>query len=245
MPELAGPEFYLPGAAELAPRILGMLLCRRMPDGSVLKLRVTETEAYCGESDTAAHAHHGRTPRTEVLYHRGGKAYVYRCYMFWLLNLTCGAEGDPQCVLIRGVDGFSGPGRMSKAMCIEKGLYGKDLVPENGLWLEYGDPPEGRIEAGPRVGIPHASEADRLAPLNFRLVRTSSEMLVIGDPVEQDVQQPEGPGRSDDGLRTGADEIPSGRLDDRLGQCRSPVHSGDAEPLAGEDDVALGMLRIV
>jgi DNA-3-methyladenine glycosylase len=140
-----------------------------MPDGSILKLRITETEAYCGEDDTASHVRNGKTKRTEVLYLRGGKAYVYHCYMFWLLNLSCGKEGDPQCVLIRGVEGYSGPGRVSKAMDFRKELYGLDLIPENGLWLEDdGCVPEG-IAAGPRIGIPYASEEDRLAYLNFRL----------------------------------------------------------------------------
>lgn len=166
--KVLGRDFFTGGAAETAPKLLGKYLCRRMPDGSVLRLRITEAEAYCGVGDTAAHAHKGRTKRTEILWHEGGKAYVYRCYMFWLLNVTVGPEGCPECVLIRGVEGADGPGRASKKMDFQKELYGLDLVPENGIWLEDGGDVPVSVRKGPRVGIPYASEGDREAELNFR-----------------------------------------------------------------------------
>ena len=155
-------------AVAVARAAVGMILCRRMPDGEVLRRRITETEAYTGEDDTAAHARFGRTGRNRVLYEDGGRAYVYRCYMFWLLNLTAGGEGDPQCVLVRGVEGAEGPGRASELMGFRKDMYGNTLDEEHGLWLEDDGLRPG-IESGPRVGIPYASEADRSALLNFRL----------------------------------------------------------------------------
>ena len=170
MPNVVDLGYFEKGSAELARDVLGKILCRTMPDGNVLRRRITETEAYYGEDDTAAHAHKGRTVRTEVLYTGYGRAYVYRCYMFWLLNLSYGPDGSPECVLIRGVEGSDGPGRVSKAMGFSKDMYGKELVPENGLWLEDdGFVPE-RAVSGPRIGIPYASEEDRNAPLNFRSV---------------------------------------------------------------------------
>lgn len=64
---------------------------RRLPDGTLLRARITETEAYRGAQDTACHACHGRTKRTEVLYHDGGTIYVYLCYgMHWMLNIVTG-----------------------------------------------------------------------------------------------------------------------------------------------------------
>lgn len=168
MEEVVPLGFYLGTARSTAPAVLGMLLCRRMPDGSVLRLRLTETEAYCGVDDTGAHAHKGRTARTEVLWHAGGRAYVYRCHMYWLLNLTVGPEDVPECILIRGVEGASGPGRVSIRMGFDRSLYGKELVPDNGLWLEDdGSRPESIIRS-PRIGIPYADEKDRNALLNFR-----------------------------------------------------------------------------
>ena len=69
-------EFYTGHATELAPLLLGKLICRRI-DGNVIKCRITETECYFGENDTACHAHKGKTERTKIMYESGGKAYVY------------------------------------------------------------------------------------------------------------------------------------------------------------------------
>ena len=61
-------------ALALAPRLLGKFLCRRLANGTVLRRRITETEAYFGEEDTACHAHKGRTARTDVMYSTGLQA---------------------------------------------------------------------------------------------------------------------------------------------------------------------------
>ena len=155
-------------AITAAKDVLGMLLCRRMPDGTVIRKRITETEAYTGEDDSAAHARFGRTERNSVLYEAGGKAYVYRCHMYWLLNITAGREGNPQCVLIRGVEGRDGPGKASELMGICKEMYGNPLDEEHGLWLER-SPCDFEIVSRPRIGIGYATEKDREAPLNFRI----------------------------------------------------------------------------
>ena len=59
---------YAVDAVTMAKALVGVWLCRRMEDGSVIRRRITETEAYCGEEDTACHAHKGRTSRTDVMY---------------------------------------------------------------------------------------------------------------------------------------------------------------------------------
>ena len=107
---------YRPDAVTMAKALLGMTLCRRLDDGSVLRARIVETEAYFGEEDTACHAHKGRTPRTDVMYSPGGYAYVYLCYgMHDMLNVVTGPADHPEAVLIRGVEGASGPGRGARA----------------------------------------------------------------------------------------------------------------------------------
>ncbi len=154
-------EFYAENADTLAPKLLGKLLCRRI-DGEILRMRITETECYLGESDTACHAHRGRTPRTATLYERGGTAYVYLCYgIHSLLNVVSGAEGNPQAVLIRGVEGYSGPGRLTKALSISRGLNGANLTADDAeLWLED-DGFTAEYECTPRIGIDYAEPADR------------------------------------------------------------------------------------
>ena len=164
-------SFFMRPATELAPALVGKLLCRRLPDGTVLRRRIVETECYFGEEDTACHAHKGRTPRTDTLYQQGGIAYVYLCYgIHSLLNVVTGPEGHPEAVLIRGVEGAIGPGRVTKAMGITCAENKLPLCPENGLWLEDDGTPQPSITAGPRVGIDYASEQDKTRPWRY-LVR--------------------------------------------------------------------------
>ena len=158
-------EFYQQPALELAPLLLGQFLCRWV-DGSVLRLPITETEAYCGESDTACHARRGKTPRTAVMYEPGGLAYIYLCYgIHCLLNVVAADRDQPEAVLIRAVEGITGPGRLTKAMQIGLDLNREDLSCSKLLWLESG--PTLPYTTGPRVGIGYASEADKAQPWRF------------------------------------------------------------------------------
>lgn len=166
-------DFSLPAPA-LAPRLLGCTLCRRHPDGSVQRLPITETEAYFGEEDTACHAHHGKTKRTAPLYRRGGLAYIYLCYgMYDLLNAVSGEEGHPEAVLIRGVKGFDGPGKLTRAMRITRDFLLTDLsAPKEGegIWIEDRDRTESpEYDCLPRVGIGYASEEDQARLWRFRV----------------------------------------------------------------------------
>ena len=160
-------EFFRQPAIKLAPLLLGKILCRQIGEGAeIIRLAITETEAYAGEDDTACHARRGKTPRTAVMYEPGGIAYVYLCYgIHHMLNVVAAEEGEPEAVLIRGVKGISGPGRLTKALQIDMGLNRENLLCSNKLWLEEG----GLLPytAGPRVGIDYASEADRLRPWRF------------------------------------------------------------------------------
>ena len=147
-------------APEAARALVGKVLVRTLPDGTVLRARITETEAYFGEADTACHASHGRTKRTEVLYHRAGTIYVYLCYgIHWMLNLVTGPADSPQAVLIRGVEGAAGPGRVTRYLHIDKSL--NDTMLGIVLSLEDDGYVPARIEASPRVGIGYAAPEDQ------------------------------------------------------------------------------------
>lgn len=148
-------KFFQQDALDLAPALIGQSLVRRFPDGEVKKYLLTETEAYRGEEDLACHAAHGRTARTEIMYASGGRVYVYLIYgLYWLLNLVSGSENQPQAVLIRAVEGISGPGRLGQALGLDKSFYGEDLSQSARLWLEPG--PKRPILATPRIGVEYA-----------------------------------------------------------------------------------------
>ena len=160
--ERLGKDFYLQDAYSAAQTICGKILCVRRHDDSVVRRRITETECYLGEQDTACHAHHGRTPRTEVMYHEGGVAYVYLCYgIHEMLNIVTGPAESPQAVLIRGVEGSTGPGRLTKAMGIGRSLNGISFIDSDLIWLETDAAVPAPLKALPRVGISYASEEDR------------------------------------------------------------------------------------
>lgn len=166
---MRGREFYRQDAVTLAKALVGKLLCRRLADGSVTKLRITETEAYLGVDDTACHAHKGKTKRSEMLWHDGGTVYVYLCYgMHSLMNIISGSEGDPQGVLIRCCEGYPGPGKLTKALQIDRSLNGCDILSDIGLWIED-DGTVVDIISDKRVGIAYADEKDREALLRFKL----------------------------------------------------------------------------
>lgn len=153
-------DFYYDTAVEIAPKLLGKLLCRER-DGEILKCRITETECYFGEGDTACHAHKGLTKRTKIMYERGGYAYIYLCYgIHALLNVVTGIQGHPEAVLIRGIENYNGPGKLTKALSITTALNEEDLVASDRIWLEE----DGTIleyETTPRIGIHYASEEDK------------------------------------------------------------------------------------
>lgn len=167
MSRLAG-SFFARDCLELAPDLVGKILVHRAGD-ELLRLRVTETEAYRGCEDTACHASKGKTARNRLLWEKPGTVYVYLCYgMHWLLNVISGREGEPQGVLIRAGEAYPGPGRLTKYLQIGKELNGTSFIDSPDLWFEDdGLRPEIRTDR--RVGIAYASEEDQARQWRFIL----------------------------------------------------------------------------
>ena len=158
--------YFEQSAVTLAPDLIGKILCRKTEDG-IIKSRITETECYFGEEDTACHAHKGKTERTRVMYEPGGITYVYLCYgMHSLLNLVTGPKDHPEAVLIRGVENAKGPGRATKFLTITTKDNATLLSEEGGRWVED-DGFRAEYIALPRVGIDYANEEDRNRPWRF------------------------------------------------------------------------------
>ena len=89
-----------------------------------------------------------------------GHWYVYLCYgMHWMLNVVTGREGLPAAVLIRGAGVAVGPGRLTKALGIDRRHDGQKSGQAAGLWLEAGPSvPRRQIERTPRIGVDYAGE---------------------------------------------------------------------------------------
>jgi DNA-3-methyladenine glycosylase len=160
-------EFYVRDVLDVAPELIGKDLVIRSQDGTYRRFRVTDVEAYRGIEDKACHACKGRTPRTEIMFHEGGRLYVYLVYgMYWMLNVVTGQEGIPQAVLIRGVENYSGPGKITKLFGIDRTFYGEDLNISKRIWFEdAGVFPE--IKTGPRIGIDYAGEYWKTRPWRY------------------------------------------------------------------------------
>ena len=168
----------LPAATlELAPFLIGKTLVRELSAGRIIG-RIVETEAY-PPGDVAGHAFRGETPRNHSLFLGRGHAYVYFSYgSSWLLNVSSERPGVGAGVLLRAleiVDGFGliraakgkaarqldlarGPGRLGRALRIDRRLDGKDLCAKGPLWLGTELWPQTAIGESVRIGISRAMD---------------------------------------------------------------------------------------
>jgi len=169
MPEIIAIESWTErGTVRHARALLGKYLVRA---GHAPRL-ITEVEAYDGERDLACHARFGRTGRTEVMYGEGGVWYVYLCYgVHEMLNLVVGPRDWPAAVLIRGVEGCAGPGRVTRLLGIDRRLNATRATRAGGLWIEdHGVAiPRGAVRATPRVGVDYAGPIWAAKPWRFTL----------------------------------------------------------------------------
>jgi len=182
--------FYDRDPALVARELLGMHLVVRQTDGTTLRARIVETEAYLGPHDPACHAVVGRTARTEHLHGPPGHAYVYRIYgMHWCLNAVTLPDGIGSAVLLRAVEPIgalkplrsrrpaarrdrdltNGPGKLCAAYDITRSMDGTSLQ-SGPLQIQRADcVTDDEVRVSPRIGITRAADW----PLRF---------LVAGSP---------------------------------------------------------------
>lgn len=171
------------GTVRLARGLLGKFLVRTR-DGVAEARMITEVEAYDGERDRACHARAGRTARTATMYRAGGCWYVYLCYgVHEMLNLVTGPEDWPAAVLIRGVAAADGPGRLTRALGIDRRLDGTAATPASGLHLEDRGVrvPRTWVRATPRVGVAFAGPVWAAKPWRF-LIEPARVAELAGRP---------------------------------------------------------------
>lgn len=170
MRRIVRADFFDRNAEFVAPDLLGKFLVVEH-DGNAEACMITETEAYIGPEDLASHSSRGRTKRTDVMFGEPGHWYVYFIYgMYEMLNIVTGPGKHPSAVLIRGVEGHYGPGKLTKAMRIDRSINTKPASRKTGVWIEDRgfkvDPRS--IIATPRIGVAYAGEWT-MKPLRFVL----------------------------------------------------------------------------
>jgi DNA-3-methyladenine glycosylase len=90
------------------------------------------------------------------MFHAGGTWYVYLCYgMHEMLNLVTGPREHPAAVLIRGVEGWVGPGRLTRGLGIDRRFNARPATRATGLWIEDDGiaPAAAEVRATPRIGV--------------------------------------------------------------------------------------------
>jgi DNA-3-methyladenine glycosylase len=137
----------------VASDLIGCTLVRQMPDGTLLRGLIVETEAY-GPGDPAMHAYRRPTARNRVMFEQAGVTYVYLIYgIYHCLNVVTDQPGTPSAVLIRALQLdaapawiepqqklqriAAGPGKLCRAFKIDLALTATLLQPGQPLWLEH------------------------------------------------------------------------------------------------------------
>ncbi|XP_008050840.1 DNA-3-methyladenine glycosylase [Carlito syrichta] len=211
-----GSEFFDQPAVPLARAFLGQVLVRRLANGTELRGRIVETEAYLGPEDEASHSRGGRqTPRNRGMFMKPGTLYVYIIYgMYFCMNVS--SQGDGACVLLRALEPLggletmrqlrstlrkgtasralkdrelcSGPSKLCQALAIDKSFDQRDLAQDEAMWLERGSLglSGAAVVAAARVGIGSAGEWVQ-KPLRF-YVRGSPWVSVVDRKAEQGTQ---------------------------------------------------------
>lgn len=175
----------------VARDLLGKRLVVPTSEGARVSGRIVEVEAYLGAEDKAAHSYGWRrTARTETMYALGGTVYVFFVYgMHHQFNVVTGPEGSPTAILVRAIEPdegidlmrerravtkerelTSGPGKLCKALGIDRSFDREDLTKSTRVWLEDAGvrPRPEEIAEGPRIGIAYAEEY-ALKPWRFWL----------------------------------------------------------------------------
>jgi len=147
-------EFFRRNPKLVAIDLLGKILVRII-DNKALEGIIVETEAYFGQDDPASRAYHGKKNYNKEMWDDPGKIFIYNVHNNWMFNVVSHEDGKVGAVLIRalhplkGVEEMmrnrkikdirkltNGPGKLTKALKIDKSLSGKFLSPKNSIYIE-------------------------------------------------------------------------------------------------------------
>jgi len=181
--------FYLrPDVTQIARELLGKILFTKI-DRKITAGMIVETEAY-SYREKGCHAYQNKmTNRNKVMFKSGGYTYVYLCYgIHNLFNVVTNVESKADAVLIRALEPIvgekhilkrmnsnslkratSGPGKLTKALGIDRGLNDQYLL-DDSVWIEDQGIKllKSAISISPRIGIDYAEE-DAELPWRFTI----------------------------------------------------------------------------
>lgn len=158
-----GADFFDQPCICLAKAFLGKVLVRRCADGTELRARVVETEAYLGGEDKASHSARGkRTERNTAMFMKPGTIYVYPIYGIYLC-MNVSSQGEGAAVLLRALEPLqgqplmrqlreakrregarllkdkelcNGPSKLCQALDIPRCFDRRDIASDPEVWLE-------------------------------------------------------------------------------------------------------------
>ncbi|KAM7387072.1 hypothetical protein PAMA_009613 [Pampus argenteus] len=158
-----GEEFFKQPCVSLAKAFLGKVLVHRCEDGTELRGRIVETEAYLGGEDKASHSAGGKcTERNKAMFMKPGTIYVYPIYGIYLC-MNVSSQGDGAAVLLRSLEPLqgqsvmrqlraarrkegarqlkdkelcNGPSKLCQALNIARCFDRRDLASDAEVWLE-------------------------------------------------------------------------------------------------------------
>ena len=177
-------DFYQrTNVVKIARDLVGKVLMTNI-DGVITGGTIVETEAYSWK-ERGCHAYgQRRTPRNAIMFDKGGFAYVYLCYgIHYLFNVVTNRPETPEAVLIRALEPLtgltemglrrgklqnhfhltSGPGKLTRALGIDRTFNGKSLLDDE-IWIDDSGMKvaDKNIVASERIGIDYAGEDARL-----------------------------------------------------------------------------------
>jgi len=164
-------DFYERDPEIVAREILGKILVRRL-SCELLEGIIVEAEAYYGLEDPASRAYHGLKSYNRLMWSDPGVAFIYNVHNNWMFNIVAHKPNEIGAVLIRaieptkgvetmkrnrGVDDVykltSGPGRLTKALKIDKSLNGIPVTSEQNEVFILNNKMTFEVGSSHRIGV--------------------------------------------------------------------------------------------
>ncbi|MEM5820793.1 MAG: DNA-3-methyladenine glycosylase [Candidatus Aenigmatarchaeota archaeon] len=170
--KILNKKFFERDAKEVAKDLLGKFLVREI-DNKKLVCMIVETEAYYGKEDPASRAYLGYPKYVvEMLYGDVGISLIYMVHSNWLLNFVAHEKDKAGAVLIRAVEPIegielmlknrkvknlveltNGPGKLTKALKIDKSLNGVKVYKKGLLYVVDSNFDDFEIVESKRIGV--------------------------------------------------------------------------------------------